>query len=480
MESNRHLQHLESLQTTARQIQNLMDRQNLISDFSRRQSANKQEVLDSLLNRQQDAALIRQLSSLHPADLAYILESFSSESRERLWSLIPKKDRGAVMLELADEVRTALLGTFTDEDIYETVSHLDTAQLAEFLNKNPHTVSLDLLAQINEQDRKKVQTSLGFPNDSVGALMELDMIIVQDNMNLSDVLNVLNINRNHYDIIDQAYVVDDNNNYAGTILLKKILFNPADTKVIDIMETDRLSFFTNDPADDAVSAFDRYDLLSAPVLNNHNQIVGNLFVNRVMDYMEDKRETEQFIKAGFSEKEDIFTPAWHSAKNRWLWLGLNLITAFIASRVIGAFEATINQLIALATLMPIVASVGGNTGNQTLALMVRSMSLGQINKGNLRLFLSKELLVSLINGLLWGLAVAVFSYIFYGNEQLSLIMLAAMITTLLIAALAGIIIPFTLESMGRDPVMGSSVLLTAVTDSTGFFIFLGMASMFLV
>ncbi|MCG8379549.1 MAG: magnesium transporter [Proteobacteria bacterium] len=477
---NRFLQHQETLQKTARAIEAIMKKQDVVSDFSKRQSGPKQEVLDSLLNRQQNIELIRHLTRLHPADIAFILESFSTDIRKKLWPLINESDRGAVMLELSDEVRMPLLGSLSEQDILDTAATMDTAQLAEFLQKNPHTMSVELLKKLNEQDRQKIQSTLSFPEDSVGSLMEIDLITVEENMTLKEIIKLLRSYEDSYEALDQIYVINKNGEYKGNLIVKKILFNPADKTATEIMEEENLTFFTDDPASDAVSAFERYDLISAPVLNIHNQVVGNIFVNKIIDYIDDLRETQQLKQAGFSEKEDIFTPIIQSARNRWLWLGLNLVSAFIASRIIGAFEDTINQLIALATLMPIVASVGGNTGNQTLALMVRSIALDQINRENLRIFFSKEIYISLINGFVWGLVVALFAYIFYGNMTLSFIMLAALMATLFVAAIAGIFIPFILNMMGRDPVLGSSVLLTAVTDSMGFFIFLGMASLLLI
>lgn len=221
-------------------------------------------------------------------------------------------------------------------------------------------------------------------------------------------------------------------------------------------------------------------MLSAPILNIHNQVVGNISVNSIMDFMDEAREIQQLKSVGLTEEEEVFNPVWKSARNRWVWLGLNLMTAFFASRVIGAFEGTISQLVALATLMPIVASVGGNTGNQTVAIMIRGLTLKQINRENVVRVFVKEANVGLVNGLIWGIAVAAFAYLFYGNSALSMVLLLAMVTCLLISAAAGVFIPYLLSRYGRDPIMGSSVLLTAVTDSMGFFIFLGLASLYLI
>ncbi len=478
--TQKQLQHQQTLQATAAEIASLFDRQEMIQDLSKRQTSPKQEILDTLLKRQQDAELIRKLNRLHPADIAYVLESLPHPARERLWGLIDEKERGAVLIELADHVRDTLLGKMPGVELIETVKHMDASQLAEFLPSLPHAVAVDVMNRLDQQQRQQLQATLKFPKDTAGALMDMDMMTVRADMTLSDIMEMLRAQDRSHDIVDQLYVTDTGGHYRGVLQLKKILFNPPSIKVEQVMETDRLTFFTDDPIGDVISAFERYDLLSAPVLNIHNQIVGNINVNRVMDYLDEQRELQQLKSVGLSEEEEVYTPVWKSARNRWVWLGLNLITAFVASRVIGAFEDTIAQLAALAALMPIVASVAGNTGNQSVALMVRGITLNKVNRGSITRYISKELAVSLVNGLLWGCTVALFAFLIYHNSTLSLVMLAAMMVNLLIAALAGACIPYILHLSGRDPVMGSSVLLTAITDSMGFFVFLGMASLFLI
>lgn len=478
--AHKQLQHQEALLATAGDIRELLEKQQVVKDLTQRQKGPKQDVLDTLLQRQQNAELTRKLMHLHPADIAFVLESLTAEAREHLWSLIIMHDRGAVMLELSDDTRKALLVKSTDAELLKMATLMDAEELSVFIDSLSEDRARVILTQLDHTERSQVQATLGFPKDCIGALMDPPMATVNDAMNLSEVLELLRTHREQSESFDQVYVTTGAGQYAGNVPLNKLLFNPPDKPVREIMETDHLTFYTNDPASDAVSAFERYDLISAPVLNIHNKIVGNITINKVMDYIDESRESQQLRQAGFSEMEDIFTPVWKSARNRWLWLALNLVSAFIASRIIGAFESTLHQLIALATLMPIVASVGGNTGNQTLALMIRSMTLDQLTRKNLNILFSKEVQVSLINGFLWGLAVALFAFIFYQNLMLSLIMLAAMVICLLVAAIAGILIPYALDSVGRDPVIGSSVLLTAVTDSMGFFIFLGMASLFLV
>lgn len=479
--ASKQLQHQEALEFTALEIAALLRKQQIIQDLSRRQSSGpKQEVLETLLTRQHDVELNARLRKLHPADIAYVLECLPPEERDRLWKLIDGRERGAVILELSDSVQTSLLESMTGPEILQIAQSLNPVQVPEFLSTLSAEVAANVAAGLKPERKADIHTNAGFPEDSVGSLMDQNMIRIREDMSLSGVMGMLREKQDLYQSFDQVYVVGDNNAYVGCVDLKQLLFNPPETSIREIVEHDRLAFYTDDPAENAVSAFERYDMLSAPVLNIHNQVVGNISINSVMDFMDEARESQQLKSVGLSEEEEVFNPVWKSARNRWVWLGLNLMTAFFASRVIGAFESTISQLVALATLMPIVASVGGNTGNQTVAIMIRGLALKQINRENIVRFFIKEAHVGLVNGLLWGIAVAGFAYMFYGNYALSLVLLMAMVTCLLISAAAGVFIPYLLSRFGRDPVMGSSVLLTAVTDSMGFFIFLGLASLYLI
>ncbi len=478
--STKQLQHQEALEVTASDIGMLLGKQQIIMDLSRRQSASeKQDVLDTLLSRQHDAELRARLRKLHPADIAYVLEGLAPEQRDRLWNIIDSRERGAVIVELSDSVRASLLGGMSEESVLQLAETLESSRVAEFLHSLPHELGATILARLEANRNELIHNNSGFPRDSVGSLMDQNMIRINADSTLASVMVLLRERQHEYRSFEQIYIVATDNTYLGCVDLKRLLFAPPETRIREIMESDRLSFYTDDPAFNAVSAFERYDMLSAPVLNIHNQVVGNISVYSVMDFMHEAREIQQLKSVGLIEEEEVFTPVWKSARNRWVWLGLNLMTAFFASRVIGMFESTISHLVALATLMPLVASVGGNTGNQTVAIMIRGLSLKQINRDNIFSFFVKEAHVGMVNGLLWGVAVAIFAYLFYGNEILSLVLFFAMVACLLISAAAGVFIPYLLSRAGRDPVMGSSVLLTAVTDSAGFFIFLGLASLYL-
>jgi len=250
--------------------------------------------------------------------------------------------------------------------------------------------------------------------------------------------------------------------------------------VVSLMITETITLHPDDKADQAAQAFERYDLVSAPVVDEDGKLLGRVTVNTVMDFIRAESESDVLNLAGLREEEDIFASVWKSAKNRWLWLALNLCTAFFASRVIGSFEGTIVKFVALATLMPIVAGIAGNSANQTTTIIIRSLALGQITPSNARRLIGKELAIGALNGLVWGGVAGMFAYLLYQNVLLGIIMTSAMLLNLLLGAMAGLLIPLAMQRMGRDPAIGSSVLLTAITDSGGFFIFLGLATIFLI
>jgi magnesium transporter len=282
------------------------------------------------------------------------------------------------------------------------------------------------------------------------------------------------------DHTDQLFVVDREAHLKGLLPVNHILVSTPETLVSEIMLREFVQFNPGEKAEDAAAAFERYDLVSAPVVEDDGRLIGRMTVNAVVDYIRERQHTEMLSAAGLREDEDLFASVWKSVKNRWTWLAVNLVTAFIASRVIGAFEHSIAQLVALAALMPIVAGIGGNSGNQTITMLVRALALGQITRDSARKLFIKELGVSVLNGLIWGSVVGLFAFLIYHSWALGLVMTAAMLLNLLLAAVMGVSIPLLMEKLGRDPALGSSVLITAITDSGGFFIFLGLATIFLV
>ena len=478
-------QHVElyqrSLEATLEEIISLFGKQQLEREISLRQTPGEGGLVGSLLERQHRGELERRITRLHPADIAFVLERLPQEDeRQALWSVVPPERRGGVLLELAEGVRDSLVAMIPQADIVAATAQLESDEIAWLVPSLPKDAVAAVMSQLDQRDRHQVREMLSFPEGTVGALMDFEMVTVRDDIDVEVVLRYLRRHRELPEPFDQVFVVDKEGVLVGVLRLRDLLTNDPDTPVGEIMLRDALVFSTHDPADEAVKAFERYDLVSAPVVNLHRRLAGVLHFAEVMDLISDKAENQQLIQVGLSEDEDLFGPVRQSATHRWPWLGLNLITALIASRVIGAFEATIQQQVALAALMPIVASLGGNTGNQTVALVIRGIALEQISTGSLWVVVRKELAIAAINGFVWGSVVALAALAFYGQPMLSTVMGVAIAANLLIAALAGVFIPLGLNALGRDPVHGSSVLLTFVTDSMGFLLFLGLAALWIL
>ncbi len=310
--------------------------------------------------------------------------------------------------------------------------------------------------------------------------MDYDVITIREDVSLEIVLSYLRKLGKLPSSTDKLFVVDKNASILGVLPLKVIVVNSPKLKVKDVMSSDTVLFSPDDLAEDASDAFERYDLVTAPVVDANKKLIGRLSVDAVVDFIKEDAENEKLSMAGLKEEEDLFSSIWKSVRNRWAWLAINLVTALIASRVIGVFEGSIEKVVALAALMPIVAGIGGNSGNQTTTMIVRGLALGQVTFSNIKRLVYKELGVALLNGILWGGVLGIFAFMLYDNIYLGYVMTGAMILNLLLSAVMGVMIPLLLTKLGRDPAVGSSVLITAMTDSGGFFIFLGLATLVLL
>lgn len=426
------------------------------------------------------AEIEEQLNRLHPADIAFILEALPRDEREFVWTLVHKEHDGDVLLELSDAVRESLIETMNHEELVAAAEQLDADELADLAPDLPRHVIEDVRWRMDAEEREQLREAMSYSDDTVGALMDFEMITVREDITLEVVLRYLRRFDELPDHTDQLFVVDRHDHLLGVLTLSTILVNDPDDLVSKVMNRAAFTLHPKDEADEAAKAFERYDLVSAPVVDQAGLLIGRLEVAAVLDFIRDQSEAELLNQAGLKEEEDIFASVWDSVKNRWSWLAVNLVTAFIASRVISTFEGSIAQLVALAALMPIVAGIGGNSGNQTITMIVRAVAVGQIKTDVLPQLLRKELGVALFNGLVWGGLLGLIAWALYGNAELGIVMTGAMTLNLLLAAFMGVAIPMTMVKMGRDPALGSSVLITACTDSGGFFIFLGLATVFLL
>jgi len=469
----------ESLTHILEQIDFLLGKKNETESMVVNEDTAKNKLIKNLANKENVKTLQNLLNNLHPSDVADILEVLPLERRLTLWELVKSENDGDILVEVSDTVRQTLIADMDNTELLAAAEQLDTDEIADIANDLPNDVLNDLLESLDVQNRERLESALSYPDESVGALMDFDITTIRDDITLDVVLNYLRTIKKLPDHTDKLFVVDLFGSIVGVLPLERIVVNDSNVRVKDVMAKDAVVFGPEDTANEASNAFERYDLVTAPVVDESGKLLGRLTVDAVMDYIRDETETEKLSMVGLRE-EDMFSTIWKSVQNRWAWLAINLVTALIASRVIGVFEGSIEKVVALAALMPIIAGIGGNSGNQTTTMIVRALALSQVTFSNLRLLMFKEIGVALVNGILWGSVLGIFAYLLYGNIQLGYVMTAAMILNLILSAIMGVMIPLVLNRLGKDPAVGSSVLITAMTDSGGFFIFLGLATVVLL
>jgi magnesium transporter len=441
---------------------------------------NLSEVQALLRDGERPGELRAKLDALHPADIAYILEALPPEQRLRVWDLVKADRDGDILVEVSDAVRESLIASMNSAELVAAAETLEADELADIAPDLPPSVIEEVVQSLPVEERERLRAALSYPEGTVGALMDFDHVAVRDDVTLEAATRYLRRLDELPGHTDQLFVVDREQQFKGTLPLARLIVSDLHLQVAGVIVPETVKLHPEDSAGDAANAFERYDLISAPVVDANDKLVGRLTVDAVVDYIRLRSAESQLAEAGLRHEEDVFASVLDSFKNRWAWLAVNLVTAFIASRVIGVFEHSIAQLVALAALMPIVAGIGGNSGNQTVTMIVRALALGQIQGSYWTKLLAKELGVALLNGVVWGTLLGAIAYLLYGRLALAAVMALAMILNLMLAAAAGVAIPWLRARGGRDPAPGSSVLITAVTDSGGFFIFLGLATLFLV
>ncbi len=445
-------------------------------------STDQESIIRNGLSVQVKAEIAKILEPLHPADVAYILEALPNDERMIVWELVQANQDGEVLVEVNEGVRETLIDAMDRDELVDAMETLDTDEIADLVEDLPPDVVAEVQEGLTTKERAQLRAAMSYPEESVGARMDFEVVSVREEANLETVLRYLRSFEELPELTDMIFVIDRHQKLKGVLPVSKIIVSDPERTVIELMQTDVLTLNPLDEATDAAQAFERYDLVSAPVVDETGRLVGRLTVDEVMDVIRESSEEDALAAVGLTDEQDLFGSIWQTAKSRWVWLGVNLCTAFFASRVINAFEGTISQVVALATLLPIVAGMAGNTGNQTLTLLVRSLAMGQVNTANKFDLFKKELSVAIINGMLWGLIAGGLAWLLYADsangKKLGLVMILAMMLNNFIGALIGLILQHTLKKLDRDPAIGSSVLLTFITDSGGFLIFLGLATFF--
>lgn len=417
--------------------------------------------------------------SLDPTDIAHLIESSPPKQRRLLWKLIEPDLRGEVLQYLNEDVQAYFLSTLNTQEVVSATEDLETDDVADILQNLPEAVIEEVLESMDSQDRQRVEAILAYDEDSAGGLMNTDTVTIRADITIDVVLRYLRRHRSLPDMTDCLLVVSRKDELVGVLPLTKMLVSNTNATVREVMETDITTINVKAKNEDIAKIFERQDLVSAPVVDDKGVLLGRITIDDVVDVIRDSADHSLMSMAGLDEDEDTFAPIRKTAKGRAVWLGINLITAFIASAVIGLFEHTLQQVVALAVLMPIVASMGGVAGSQTLTLVIRAMALGQIGQHNLKWLLNREFIVSIINGVLWAVIVAATAILWFEDVKIGLIIGAAIIINLVAAAIAGTILPIFLRSRGIDPALAGSVILTTVTDVVGFLSFLGLATLFL-
>lgn len=423
----------------------------------------------------------RMLNALHPAEIADVLQSLPHAPRKLVWQMVEDALQGEVLLYLSDDVRDGILRGMDATEIVAAAEGLDVDDLADLVQELPAKVTAEVLSSLDEQRRERLETALSYPGDSAGGLMTTDMVTVRPEVTLDVVLRYLRRRKEGLpEITDNLIVVSRQGRYLGVLYLTDLLTNDPDDSVAEVMTLDVQPIPADAKAREVANRFEQLDLISAPVIDADGRVLGRVTVDDIMDVIREEADQQFLGHAGLSEGEDMFAPVLLSARRRAVWLGINLLTAFLAAWVIGLFEGTIEKVVALAVLMPVVASMGGIAGTQTLTLAIRGIALGHLSSKNVRWLLSKEMAVAMLNGALWALVVASIAMLWFGNSGIAAIIAVAITLNVLAATFSGALLPLLLDRFGIDPALAGGVILTTVTDVVGFLSFLGLATVFLL
>ncbi len=426
------------------------------------------------------ASTEQHLQSLYPAEIADLLESLPIPQRHLVWGLLAPEVEGEVLLEVNEGVRENLIKITDPEELISALEELDVDQLAQLFIGLPTTVSNRVLASMEEQDRRRLERVLSYDKDSAGGLMDLNTVTIRKDLTLDTVLRYLQMRGELPSHTNKLMVIDRTNHYIGSVQLSQLLIHTPETRISKIMNTNDIVVDANTPADEVARLFEDRQLVSAPVVDSNNQLLGRITVDDVLDIIHQKAQQTEFTAAGLRPDEDLFTPVGASSKQRALWLGINLATAFLAAWVISLFQGTLEKIILLAVLMPVVSSMAGIAGGQTLTLIIRGVATGQIGPSNWRALLLKELAVGLLNGCVWAVVIMLAVILWFGNVAIGIIIGVSTILSLFFSALSGAMIPAALKKLNVDPAIAGGVILTTFTDIIGIFSFLGLATLFLL
>ena len=452
-----------------------------MADTTRYDRAARQlKVLSQALDAGRLGPVRRLVNTLPPAEIGNLLESLPPERRLMVWGLVDSEDDGEVLVHVGDEVRESLIRDMDPEEVVAAAESLDVDDLAELMEDLPDHLVEAVLKSMDREERERLEQVLSYDEDTAGRLMNPEMVTVRTDVSVDVVLRYLRMRGAVPRDMNHVYVVNRRHQYLGRVPLSTLVTQDPETSINELVDDSQSPIRAHTPSEEVARLFRDEDLISAPVVDDTNVLLGRITIDDVVDIITEQAEHQALSAAGLDEDEDLFSPVPRAARRRAVWLGINLATAFLAAFVIGQFEAALEQIVALAILMPIVASMGGVAGTQTLTLIVRGIALGQVGGANAMRLLSKEFLVGGLNGMLWALVVGVAAGLWFGNMMLALVIAAAMLVNLCAAALSGVVIPLVLKRLSIDPAIAGGVVLTTVTDVVGFLAFLGLGTLFLL
>ena len=420
------------------------------------------------------------VSSLHPSEVARLLESLPPTERAVIWGMVGTDNEGDVLVELADVVRDGLIEGMDADQVVAALDGMELDDLADLVADLPEALTQEVLRSLDHTDRDRLHAVLSYDEESAGGLMNVDVITVRPNVTLDVVMRYLRARGQIPDGTDSIYVVNRDNEYLGSLFLSRLLTADPNLSVAEVMSTDQQPIPAHAPSRDVVWEFENRDLLSAPVIDDNNKLVGRITIDDIVDVIREEAEHSLMGAAGMDEEDDMFAPVVKSAQRRALWLGVNLLTAFLAAAVVDLFQTTLDRIVLLAVLMPVVPSMGGVAGTQSLVVITRAMALGQIDRNNAERILWKEISVGLLNGIGWAIVVAIVTFLWFGEWRIGLVIAGAMIANMATAALAGFSVPLLLKRLNIDPALAGGVVLTTITDVVGYGSFLGLGALFLL
>jgi len=443
-------------------------------------TARQLRLLSDALDSGRLGPVRRLVNTLSPAEIGNLLESLPPGKREVVWGLVDPEDDGEVLVHVGDEVRESLLADMDTDEIVAAVEDLDIDDLADLVEDLPDTVIDEVLKSMDRENRERLEQVLSYAEDTAGRLMNPDVVTVRADVNVDVVLRYLRLRGELPDHTDHLYVVSRRHQYLGRVPLAALVTHEDTTPINRLIDDEQPAIDVGESAQEVARQFSDHDWVSAPVVDDNNILLGRITIDDVVDIIREQAEHQALGAAGLDEDEDLFSPVKRAVRGRVVWLGINLFTAFLAATVIKQFDATLEKIVALAVLMPIVAGIGGNAAVQVLTLMVRGLALGQVGASNARILLWKEIRVALINGLLIGGIVGIIAFAWFRSPLLSLVIAMALVLNFCAAATAGVLLPLLLKRMNIDPAVAGTVVVTAVTDVMGFFCFLGLATVILL